>query len=364
MIEEAFNCHTTQAERAIRRLFEVKLKSIPNVSLVNQVDTSTPSLNFTFVKDYVLGANVERADDAILEGCSKPCRPNMGGHCGCELPTACACLEFAAVNVDALKNEPDKYREYMSLTKSGVVVDHQGLPKRFPYHKARPDSGVPQTLVEFYRESRHPIYECNKRCACGPGCKSRCVQKGRRVPLTLFKTANRGWGIYCDEELVPGEFIDTYLGEVITQEETERRQEKAGRSKESYLYTLDKFLDDDPDLTDDNCYVVDGQYKGGITRFINHSCEPNCRQYTVSYNKNDLKVYDLAFFAYEYIPARTELTFDYMDNDEEEEEDVFRRRETALRDPRNADKTRCNCGAKKCRGYLWTRLNEDGEYEV
>lgn len=208
-------------------------------------------------------------------------------------------------------------------------------------------------MQAFYREERHPIYECNLNCNCGPVCKSRVVQKGRRVPLTVFKTHNRGWGVYCDEDLIRGEFIDTYLGEVITNEETDRREAKAGKDKASYLYSLDKFVGDHDELTEDTCFVVDGQYMGGPTRFINHCCEPNCRQYTVSYNKHDLRVYDLAFFAYEDIKAGTELTFDYMDKDEEEEEDVIRKREEAANDPENVDKRPCNCGANKCRGYLW-----------
>jgi histone-lysine N-methyltransferase SUV39H len=61
----------------------------------------------------------------------------------------------------------------------------------------------------------------------------------------------------------------------------------------------------------------------------------------------------LAFFALEYIPAGTELTFDYMDKDEEEEEEVIRKREEAARDAANVDKKPCNCGARKCRGFLW-----------
>lgn len=173
------------------------------------------------------------------------------------------------------------------------------------------------------------------------------------MPLTIFKTANRGWGVYCNEELIQGEFIDTYLGEVITNEEADKREALSGtKDKASYLYSLDKFIGDDDELTEDNCYVVDGQHVGDPTRFINHSCEPNCRQYTVSYNKYDLRIYDLAFFALEYIEARTELTFDYIDKDEEEEEVVVLKREEAARDPANADKKPCNCGARKCRGFL------------
>ena len=353
MIEEATGTPVDQVERAIRRAFERKLKSVPKLSLVNKIDTSTPSLDFKFVTEYVLRDGVHPPDQATILGCEKPCRPNMGQNIGCEYPRLCSCLEYAAVNESVLKqDDPQLYLEYIRRKKARELIDTTGLPKRFPYQKLK-DPNLPQILVQFYRDERYPIYECNVNCRCGPICKSRVVQKGREVPLTIFKTPNRGWGVYCNEDLIQGEFIDTYLGEVITNAEADRREHIGTKDKASYLYSLDKFVGDDDELTEDNCYVVDGQYMGGATRFINHCCEPNCRQYTVSYNKHDLRIYDLAFFAIENIPAGTELTFDYMDKDEEEEEDVVRKREEAARDPENLDKKPCNCGARKCRGYLW-----------
>ena len=93
---------------------------------------------------------------------------------------------------------------------------------------------------------------------------------------------------------------------------------------------------------------------GGPSRFINHSCEPNCRQFTVSLNHADDRVYELAFFALGDLPAGTELTFDYTDSEEvgvgvgvgdEEVEVEMGRRGEAL--------TRCLCGAEGCRRWLW-----------
>ena len=348
MREAAAAAPVMDAERLIREAFNRKLGSVRDVKLENHVDTSTPSLDFTFINEFVLRPGCARAPAEVNLGCPFPCRPDMGGHAGCEYTRQCTCLEFAAVDEAALRRrDSELYEVYMQQKAETTAIDTAGLPKRFPYHK----SG---TLQPFYLEERYPIYECNAKCNCGSICKSRVVQKGRRVPLVIFKTPNRGWGVYCAEDLVRGEFIDTYLGEVITNAEADAREARAGtKDKASYLYNLDKFVGDAEDLTEDNCYVVDGQYMGGVTRFINHSCEPNCRQYTVSYNKHDLKVYDLAFFAYQDIPAGTELTFDYMDKDEEEEEDVLRKREEAANDPMNEDKKPCNCRARKCRGYLW-----------
>ena len=57
----------------------------------------------------------------------------------------------------------------------------------------------------------------------------------------------------------------------------------------------------------DNCFI-DSRKKASISRFINHSCEPNCtiEIWTV---KHRLKA---AIFALKDIPHGTELSFDYQ----------------------------------------------------
>jgi histone-lysine N-methyltransferase SUV39H len=358
MLDLASRTPTPLTDRAIREAFIEKLKPLKGVTVENDVDSSTPSLNFTFIKEYVLREGIAPQDPEAFEGCSK-CKPDMGQGIGCEYTQKCGCLEYAAVDVQKLQaKDPELYQDYLRR-EANHEAQRPDLPRRFPYTKPSVnDEFMPQRLLPWYRESRHAIYECNDNCACGPRCKSRLVQKGRRVPLTIFKTKNRGWGVKCNLDLVQGQFVDTYLGEVITSEETDRREAKSGKEKASYLYVLDKFVGDplpgqDKLLTEEDCYVVDGQYMGGPTRFINHSCEPNCRQYTVSYDKNNILLYNLAFFAYTDIPAGTELTFDYVDQDELEEVDAILKREENLSDPEKKDWLKCNCGSVKCRGILW-----------
>lgn len=122
-----------------------------------------------------------------------------------------------------------------------------------------------------------------------------------------------------------------------------------GKQKNSYMYSLDKFAEEQG-IEQKDIYVVDGQYQGGPTRFMNHSCEPNCRQYTVSMNKHDFRIYEIAFFACRDIPALEELTFDYLDfeppdeNDEDEEAD----------DEQGETRVPCLCGAEECRKWLWS----------
>lgn len=342
MIDNAARTPTTQAAYRISNAFDLRLKqaagTVP-LSIYNKVDSSRPSLAFQFITKSVIGEGVEPVTDDVVLGCGRSrvpgqpqvCRPDMGQNMGCEYARVCECMEYASVDEARLKPEEK------ALYEAGEVA---ALPKRFPYH-----ASDPPTLQAFYLNSRAEIYECNPNCNCGPGCKTRCVQNGRRVPLEIFKTKNRGWGLRCLVDLRRGQFIDTYVGEIITNAEADRREESSGPGKASYLFSLDKFVDED--LLEEDCYVVDGEMMGNVTRFINHSCEPNCRQYTVSYNKYDRKVYELAFFAYENIPAGTELTFDYMDKDEEGEEE-----DTSPKEP-VSEEQRCRCGARNCRGRVW-----------
>ena len=75
-----------------------------------------------------------------------------------------------------------------------------------------------------------PIYECNKKCKCGPECFNRVVQKGRKAKLCVYRTPNGcGWGVKTLENIKRGSFIVEYVGEVITSEEAEERGKKYGK---------------------------------------------------------------------------------------------------------------------------------------
>jgi histone-lysine N-methyltransferase SUV39H len=185
------------AANKIRSQFVRSLELLPGkpVKLVNTRDTSTPPLSFTFIDDYVYREGVEPPDPAMMQGCGlvptihdgQTCRPNMGLNCGCQYTRTCECLEYAKIDETRLKDhEIARWQDY----EQGLIVPLMGLPKRFPYSK---DTGL---LVKAYLGQRWPIYECNDNCACGPICKSRIVQKGRTVGLEIFRTKNRGWGMF------------------------------------------------------------------------------------------------------------------------------------------------------------------------
>ncbi|CAD6566219.1 MAG: hypothetical protein ASARMPRED_008612 [Alectoria sarmentosa] len=298
-----------------RRIFIENLSVLDNVSVVNTLDDTSPPLDFQFVVENVFRDGVQQVSEDFMIGCK--CRKENGRHMGCEY-LSCECL-------DELQNSEGK--------------------KQFPYSQAKFNTAC---LRDAFIKGRNHIFECNSRCNCDSNCKNRVVQHGRKVGLEIFKTTNRGWGLRCTQDLKKGQFIDTYRGEIISHDEANRRGETRTQDQEIYLMGLDKWTEENGGSQ----YVCDGMHLGGPTRFINHSCDPNCAIYTVSYNHADTNIYDLAFFATEPISAGTELTFNYMDDDKtyvitEEKADEMQR-ENGYRP------TKCRCGSKHCRGYFFT----------
>ena len=90
--------------------------------------------------------------------------------------------------------------------------------------------------------------------------------KKRKKPVRFARSAIHGWGLYAMENIAANEMIIEYVGEKIRQQVADLRERqylKMGIGS-SYLFRID-------DQT-----VIDATKKGGIARFINHSCTPNC----------------------------------------------------------------------------------------
>jgi len=61
----------------------------------------------------------------------------------------------------------------------------------------------------------------------------------------------------------------------------------------------------------ESVYIIDSKISGNIGRFLNHSCSPNTFVQNVFVDTHDLRFPWVAFFAHRYIPAGTELTWNY-----------------------------------------------------
>lgn len=211
--------------------------------------------------------------------------------------------------------------------KSGCSKESECCPQltkeTFPY-KVLKNNGrvVPRLNVS------KKIVECGDLCECGPNCINRLTQKPRSVPLSLFKTEDRGWGVRAIQSINVGSFIIEYVGELIGQAEANRRPESA------YLFDLN------PDKrTDNRFYTIDAFEFGNLSRFINHSCEPNTHIWFVNTCGGRPENQKICIFSTKFIQKGEEITIDYCGGAEREKMD--------------GDFIPCTCGSARCRGYVY-----------
>jgi len=188
-----------------------------------------------------------------------------------------------------------------------------------------------------------PIYECNKRCKCGPNCANRVVQKGRKVKLCIYKTDNgMGWGVKTLENIRKGTFVVEYVGEVIREKEAEERGKKYDAEGRTYLFDLDF------NSGSENVYTVDAAQYGNVAHFVNHSCDPNIAVFNVWIDCLDPDLPRLCMFALRDIIKGEQLTFDYRQGRQIGIEDA-----ESEEDGDGEETMECKCGTSRCRKRLF-----------
>ena len=329
--EETDSCHWCQ-------LRSFKTHTTIPISIINTVeDGALLNPDFRFIDHSVVAKGVPVAEDSFRVGCD--CEDDED----CMYNT-CHCLDEMAPDSD---EESDGNVDDDDDDNGGGNGGERRLRrrKRFAYHSRGAKAGLLRSRILL---SGEPIYECHNGCACSLQCPNRVVERGRTVPLQIFRTEDRGWGVRCPVPIKKGQFVDRYLGEIITQDEADKRRKESSiaKRKDVYLFALDKFSDPDSidPLLKGPPLEVDGEFMSGPTRFINHSCDPNMAIFARVGDHTDKHIHDLALFAIRDIPQNEELTFDYVPSQKDDD----------IPDPaQTKGLTKCLCRSKKCRGYLW-----------
>ncbi|XP_041760669.1 uncharacterized protein LOC121587701 [Anopheles merus] len=138
------------------------------------------------------------------------------------------------------------------------------------------------------------ITECGDLCDCNlRSCRNRVVQHGLDVPLQLCYIPGKGWGVRTMVPIPKGTFLVEYVGEILPDEAANHRLD------DSYLFDLG------------NGYCLDASTYGNVSRFFNHSCQPNVSPVSVYYDHKDQRHPRVALFACQDIGVQEEICFDY-----------------------------------------------------
>jgi hypothetical protein len=132
------------------------------------------------------------------------------------------------------------------------------------------------------------------------------------MSLIIRSSAIHAAGCYTTTPIRKGQRVAEYTGHVVTKAEADTAYED---SPITYLFGLG-----------DGTMVIDGH---STAMFINHSCDANC--------ETEEKKGRVWITAIRDIAAGEEITYDYCLYDGGEDEAI------------------CNCGAKKCRGTMYSR---------
>ncbi len=149
---------------------------------------------------------------------------------------------------------------------------------------------------------------------------------GRRIQTR--RSGVHGKGVFAVQDLAEGETLIEYVGEIINWKEALRRHPHDPKDPNHTFYF---HIDED--------HVIDAKHGGNSSRWINHSCKPNCEADEV-----EGRVFIKAL---RNIPAGDELFYDYgliID---------------APYTKKLLAEYPCWCGAKNCRGTLLSPKDDE-----
>uniref|UniRef100_A0A0N4Z2M7 Histone-lysine N-methyltransferase n=1 Tax=Parastrongyloides trichosuri TaxID=131310 RepID=A0A0N4Z2M7_PARTI len=166
------------------------------------------------------------------------------------------------------------------------------------------------------------LYPGDGKYKCDPGSISHIftqfkkMEKEWKDTVYLSKSTISGLGLFAKRNIDMNTMIIEYKGEVIRSElGNVRERQYLSRGKGIYMFRAD----------DDT--IVDGTEKGGLARYINHSCDSNCKTSIIEYNGEK----KIVIISCRPIQMHEELTYNYQF----ELEDCD-------------DKIPCMCGAPNC----------------
>ncbi|XP_015885762.3 uncharacterized protein LOC107421114 isoform X1 [Ziziphus jujuba] len=285
----------------------------------------------------------ELADSIEETKCTWTCKDNMDkAFACCSIPQEKSNAEInAELELSDASGEEDA---------SGTRLNQKGLECRRPtfsqenvirirtnqfLHRSRKTQTIDEIMVCHCKRPSDGSFGCGDdclnrvlniecvqgACPCGDLCSNQQFQKRQYAKVEKYPCGKKGHGLKLSQDISKGQFLIEYVGEVLDMHAYEARQKEYALKGHKHFYFM----------TLNGSEVIDACVKGNLGRFINHSCDPNCRTEKWMVNGEIC----IGLFALRDIKKGEEVTFDYN------YVRVF-----------GAAAQKCYCGSNQCRGYI------------
>lgn len=132
-------------------------------------------------------------------------------------------------------------------------------------------------------------------CACRGVCANSALRRNDHAQVVLGRSLVHGWGAFALQGVDKGKLVGEYRGELVSQDEADRRGKIYDKQSCSYLFDLNDEL------------VVDATRKGAKLKFANHHPHPNLRPRVLLVDGD----HRVGLYAARAIEAGDELCFNY-----------------------------------------------------
>ncbi|KAI9454239.1 hypothetical protein BJY52DRAFT_1122891 [Lactarius psammicola] len=164
-------------------------------------------------------------------------------------------------------------------------------------------------------------------CKGGGFCMNQRFQRWEYAKIDIVKTEKKGYGLRAAQDMPRDTFIYEYVGDVVSNPSFIKRMRDYAEEGIKHFYFMMLQKDE----------FIDATKRGGIGRFANHSCNPNCfvAKWTIGQHVR------MGIFANRAIKKNEELTFNYNV------------------DRYGHDAQPCYCGEEKCVGFIGGKTQTD-----
>ncbi|KAF8549008.1 hypothetical protein OG21DRAFT_1500664 [Imleria badia] len=164
-------------------------------------------------------------------------------------------------------------------------------------------------------------------CRCRAHCQNQRFQRKEYAKIEIVLTEKKGFGLRTASDISRDAFIYEYIGDVVSHPSFMKRMRDYAEEGIKHFYFMMLQKDE----------YIDATKRGGIGRFANHSCSPNC--YVAKWQVGERV--RMGIFANRSIKKDEELTFNYNV------------------DRYGHEPQACYCGEPNCVGFLGGKTQTD-----